>query len=65
MDENLEEEIIDESLEEEKAESTEDEDWARMHKKVQYFEILLLVISFLCLVSLILNAINFWLFSRG
>ena len=44
---------------------SEDEDWTRLHKKVHYFEILLLVISVLCLVSLILNAINFYLFSQG
>lgn len=51
--------------EKEKEKPTEDGDWLRLHKKVQYFEILLLVISFLCLISLILNAINFYLFSRG
>ncbi len=56
---------MDENLEKEKEKSTEDGDWLRLHKKVQYFEILLLVISFLCLVSLVLNAVNFYLFSRG
>lgn len=58
---------MDRSLEEnlKKEKPTQDEDWIRLHKKVQYFEILLLVISFLCLVSLILNALNFWLFSRS
>ena len=56
---------MDGNLEKEKEKPTEDGDWLRLHKKVQYFEILLLVISFLCLVSLILNAVNFWLFSRG
>lgn len=54
---------MDENLEKEKP--VEDGDWIRLHRKVQYFEILLLVISFLCLVSLILNAVNFYLFSRG
>ncbi len=54
---------LDENLE--KEEPNEDEDWIRLHKKVHYFEILLLVISFLCLVSLMLNAVNFYLFSRG
>ncbi len=58
MDGNLEKEP-------EKEKPNEDGDWTRLHKKVQYFEILLLVISFLCLVSLVLNAVNFYLFSRG
>ena len=56
---------MDGNLKKEKEKTNEDGDWLRLHKKVQYFEILLLVISILCLVSLILNAINFYLFSRG
>ncbi len=56
---------MDGDLEKEKEIPCDDEDWVRLHKKVQYFELLLLVISFLCLVSLILNAVNFYLFSRG
>ncbi len=56
---------MDANLEKEKEKQGEDGDWMRLHKKVQYFEILLLVISVLCLVSLILNAANFYLYSRG
>ncbi len=56
---------MDGNLEKEKEKPNDDGDWLRLHKKVQYFEILLLVISFLCLVSLVLNAVNFYLFSRG
>ncbi len=61
MDGNLEKEKEKEQPEQ----PTEDGDWIRLHKKVQYFEILLLVISLLCLVSLVINAVNFYLFSRG
>ncbi len=58
MDKNLEEDS-------EKDKVLDGDQWIRLHKKIVYLEILLLVISFLCLVSLVLNAVNFYLFSRG
>ncbi len=56
---------MDGNLKHEKEKLSEDGEWTRLHKKVQYFEILLLGISILCLASLVLNAVNFYLFSRG
>ncbi len=40
-----------------------DEQWIRLHRRVRYFEIMLFVILILCLVSLALIAVSFYLSS--